>query len=483
MKRLLSILLLAAMLATMLVACGKTDDPDKGGSETTTAGGGDTGSGDETPAETTTHLPERDFEGRAFRWMSSAEFGMITYDEEDMDGTSIYDQAVKKRDAEIKDTYNVVFEDVWCGSKEVTNFALTDAMGTESSYDIASIGGPEGVASLISNNSVLDAKTVPWLNLDAEYYGQQANEEYEIMGKLYFVAGCYPSFPTVCDLMFNKDMMLELGLELPYEDVLDGTFTVEKFLELVAAGYVDADSVAGPSDGDKFGYGGHTASISYFYQGMGGPSTSRDENGAVVPILSNETVNAIFDKLVEFRAMPSVRFNTSLDAQVPTSSHRIFYDGNAMFCYWTTGTLNYSEIDSFERGLAILPKYDEDQERYMCPTVGGIKFFPANIDDVDFAGFIFEALCEASWRITYPADIQEAVDFEQLTDDESVEVRKLVDQSARYDILKNCDPSAQLQSCRFITYCLDNNTTPAVAAPSVQQGIEQIFHDFFYGAD
>jgi hypothetical protein len=237
-------------------------------------------------------MPAKDLNGYVLRWLHGNRSEGIVPDDE-VDETSVLVQAQIKRDAEVKDTYNVVFEDVWCGGKEVTDFALKDAMGTEATYDVASIGGPENVSSLITNDCVIDAKTVPWLNLDAEYYGQQANEEYEIMGKLFFVAGCYPSLPTICNLFFNKDMMLELGLELPYDDVLDGTFTIEKFFELVSAGYVDADGVAGPSDGDKFGYGGHTAAISYFYQGMGGASTTRDENGAVVPIISNDTVVAI----------------------------------------------------------------------------------------------------------------------------------------------------------------------------------------------
>jgi len=107
---------------------------------------------------------------------------------------------------------------------------------------------------------------------------------------------------------------------------------------------------------------------------------------------------------------------------------------------------------------------------------------PCNLRNPENTGLLLEALCEASMRLTYPATIQESVDFEELTDEGSIEVQKLMDRSLTYDILGCCDPSnGQLGNSGFINYCLKNNTTPAIAAPSAQAGLEALFTKFFYG--
>ena len=241
---------------------------------------------------------------------------------------------------------------------------------------------------------------------------------------------------------------------------------------------------SGRDENDYFGYAGHSRSICYFYQGMDGKTTGRDENGAVTPVISDDKVDAIYTKLYDFYNQSWAWHNLSLDAGVHSSSHKMFYDGNALFIYWITATLDYTEIDMFERGRALLPKYDLDQEFYRCPAGGGAYFFPSNIEDIDAMGYILESLCEASYRIVYPADIQEAINFQELTDEGSIEVTKLADQSGVYDILKSCDPSlGLLASCGYIWYCISNNTTPSAAASSVKSVVERQFSEFFYGKE
>ena len=106
---------------------------------------------------------------------------------------------------------------------------------------------------------------------------------------------------------------------------------------------------------------------------------------------------------------------------------------------------------------------------------------PGNMVDPETVGYIFEALTEASWRYVYPANIQEASRIEKLPDEQSVEVKKLMDRSLVYDVLRKLDPSnGQLKACAFVLYCLRNKTTPSAMAPSVKPQIEKMFTEFFY---
>ena len=480
MKKLVSILLLLAMMLTVLVAC----NGDKGKNEETTPAAQGGSEGGEGEATTNLILPARDLDGYEFRWLCCDKSYGIAYDEgEEYDDSSTSYKAGLQRDAEVKDKLNITFKDVKAGdggTGNLTNYIVTDAMNPYSSFDVGNVGGPENLSQLVTQKLVADAASIPHLNLDQAWYQQQANEEYSVMGMQYFLAGAFPDFPGTPTFLFNKDMLLELNLELPYDTIIAGEWTIEKLVEYTAAGYKDLGT-AGRDENDYFGYVGHDRSICYFYQGMGGQTTTRDENGAVVPVISNDTVDAIFTKVTEFYNQSQNWTNGSLDAGVHSSSHKMFYDGNGLFCYWITGTLDYSKIDTFERGVCILPKYDLDQENYKCPSVGGIKLFAANLENDDYTGYIYEMLCEATLRIVYPATIQEAIDFEKLTDEGSIAVQKIVDQSILFDILKNCDPSGILSSCGYVWYCISNKTTPSAAASSVQAVVERQFSEFFYG--
>jgi hypothetical protein len=254
-------------------------------------------------------------------------------------------------------------------------------------------------------------------------------------------------------------------------------------MKYTTVGYSNFNSADGNIDGlDKFGYAGHTRSICYFYQGFGGPTTARTTSGGLVPVLSNDTVVAMYDKIREFYDDKANWTNSSLDAGDATSSHRVFYDGRAMFCYWITGTLRAEDIETFTKGLAILPKYNLDQENYCCPVAGGTKVFPRNLEDSYTTGYLYEALCEATWRIVYPASIQEARDFETLSDDESIAIKKLIDQSLTYDILKECDPTGgKLGSCGFIAECVDTNSEPAIVAMMYGDIYDTMFEEFCDG--
>ena len=326
-----------------------------------------------------------------------------------------------------------------------------------------------------------DAKSMPMLDFSQDWYSDQANEEYTIFGKQFFFSGAYPSLQGSPNFFFNKDFIKEKNMDYPYEIILSGNWTVEELMKYTTVGYSNFNTANGDIDGgDKFGYAGHSRSICYFYQGFGGQTTARTSDGSVVPVLSNDTVEAMYNKVREFYDDKANWTNSSLDAGDATSSHRVFYDGRAMFCYWITGTLRAEDIETFERGLCILPKYNLDQETYCCPTAGGALLFPTNLEDTYTTGYIYESICEASWRLVYPASIQEAQDFQTLTDEESIEVKKLVDQSLTFDILKDCDPTGgALGSCGFIWSCVQADVPPSIMVQMYDSAYNLLFEEFY----
>ena len=470
MKRFLVSLLVLTMLVLCFASCADTGNGSGNGIKDNEEG---------------QYLENKDFEGYTFRFLGGAMDGGILYDEDEMDSSSLMDQAIIERDSEIIERFNISFDQNLLQENYIASFVLTDAINTESSYDFARLHGTESAAEIIAQKAAADIKKLPTIDLTQPWYQSQANDEYTIMGRQYLVAGMYPNINGTSPLVFNKSMVSEINMPMPYDLILSGNWTIEEMLKYTSAAYAGDFNGDGNLDHlDRYGYSGHSRSIPYFYQGMGGLTTARDKNGAIVPVLSDDKTDMIYDRIKEFWDSKANWINDDNSEGVPHGGHNVFRAGKSLFCYYVTVVTKYYDIESFEYGLAILPKYDLDQTRYYCPGGGSICLFPANLEDESITGYLYEALNEASYRITYPANIQEAVDFEMLTDKESIEVQKLIDQSLTFDILKNFDPTGGgLSSCAFFYECLSTDVPPSVLSQMYKEPYELLFEEFFYGSN
>ncbi|MBO5882920.1 MAG: hypothetical protein J6Q78_00760 [Clostridia bacterium] len=469
MKRLVVSLLVLSMLILCFASCGDTGNGSGNGIKDNEEG---------------QYLENIDFQGYTFRFLGGAMDSGILYDEDEMDSSSLMDQATIERDSEIIERFNISFDQTLLQENYIANFVLKDALNELSSYDLARLHGTESAAEIIAQKAAADIKKLPTIDLTQPWYQSQANDEYTIMHRQYLVAGMYPGINGSPPLVFNKSMMNEINMPLPYDLILSGKWTLEEMLKYTSAAYAGDFNGDGNLDHlDRYGYSGHSRSIPYFYQGMGGLTSTRDKiTGAIVPVLSDDKTDMIYDTIKEFWDSKANWINDNNNEGVPEGGHNVFREGKSLFCYYITVVTKYYDIETFEYGLAILPKYNLDQERYFCPSAGSICLFPANLEDEATTGYLYEALNEASYRITYPANIQEAVDFEMLTDEKSIEVQKLIDQSLSFDILKNFDPTdGGLSSCAFFYQCLTSDVPPSVMSQSYKEPYEMLFEEFFSG--
>ena len=165
MKKLLSTLLLLAMLLTALAACGSSDGnndsttPADGGAQTTAGDGSGT---DETTSGVETYdIPVKDLEGYAFTALCHSANRGIGFREEDYDENSIMDRAVKQRDAEIADKYNIVYDNIFLETPSINGEVIKTAMQSEAAWDWGYIHGNEHVSNVITQNAAYDVKEMP----------------------------------------------------------------------------------------------------------------------------------------------------------------------------------------------------------------------------------------------------------------------------------------------------------------------------------
>ena len=123
MKRFLVSLLVLSMLVLCFASCGGNGGKSSGGS----SGGGVKND------EDGQYLENIDFDGYVFRFLGGAMDGGILYDEDEMDSSSLMDQAIIERDSEIIDRFNISFDQNILTENYIANFVLKEALNPVSS--------------------------------------------------------------------------------------------------------------------------------------------------------------------------------------------------------------------------------------------------------------------------------------------------------------------------------------------------------------
>ena len=115
----------------------------------------------------------------------------------------------------------------------------------------------------------------------------------------------------------------------------------------------------------------------------------------------------------------------------------------------------------------------------MC---GGMVCVPITISDDAFVGASIEALFSASERHLVPAYLNKFVDHKILRDEGSVEMYRLLLDTASYDLTRYISPNANVQNLRLIQTLLKKKSTDIASEwAKVEQKVKADF-DAFYSA-
>ncbi len=176
---------------------------------------------------------------------------------------------------------------------------------------------------------------------------------------LYFMYGCF----------FNKEMFesVHSGEPLPYSYAIDGTWTIDKLIELSQGAYEDLDADQTRSYGDQYGFITIDLHFDAFYAAAGLKTLEKNADGDLIvsPDLSSDRTYDLLSKLTTF-------FTTSGDAYAKgttskDSSSAAFAEGRAIFTVDRVylPTFGVMKSSSVKYGILPVPKYDTEQENYV----------------------------------------------------------------------------------------------------------------------
>ncbi|MBR5602510.1 MAG: hypothetical protein IKW24_07735, partial [Clostridia bacterium] len=310
-------------------------------------------------------------------------------------------------------------------SKERKNFvAHVDSVyrANTQNYDIiasyAPTQGSLAVQGYLYNLATLENS---YMDLSMPWWPAQLVETVSFGDAYYFVSGDMST--NVLYMMhliyLNKDLFSQYQLDLPYTMVREGTWTMDKMIELTTGRYRDADNDNQQSEKDYFGFQAMDYVADSFYPGCNLRLVDDSDTDMLVvsPDFSSAKTVKLVNKLGKWAATDDVWYSspalTGLDFN-STHLHvqQASIEGRVLMTLQHTcvGAKNFSNAD-WSVGCVPVPKYDLRQQNYYTGmgnpwTIYGIF---ADFDDHgDKAGMltmltaVMECWASEGYRLTTP---------------------------------------------------------------------------------
>lgn len=464
------------LCALLLTSCGQTTDTQES-SDVDTA----------PPAlsDTETIEPETDYyaaleegldyEGYTFNalWYVNTDWN-IYLAPEDTTGEGLND-AARERNLEVEELLNISVTDTTNNNSE-TAFRNSVMAGEGDTYDLLCFFSPGERSAFITEQLTYDWKTLPYVTLTNPWYNQTANDAYSIGGRQYFAVSDL-TFPVQQHfrILFNKELMTEMGLDYPYELVFDGTWTLDALESYCADAYLDVNGDGTADDGDRYGLGFNGAFASAFPLNCGEIQVTSDADGFHLNLYSEKIVS-IVEQVLSWKKNGNNYYSTSGNAH-----YDLFDAGRLLFECYGSDPATLRDIE-FDFGYLPYPKQDENQEDYVVWSAGGMMAVPACAADPSRTGAILEALSAGSAKYVKDAFVEQYILNKVLRDEESQKIYRMMRENATYDLSYNLDPAKLLADHKWYSYFFTSDKSISSRWESTREKLENAYADLWDAA-
>jgi len=434
-KKILALLLAAAIVLPPVAGCGDTGKQEAESSATTA----------ETAAETTTDPKDRS--GYKDSLPDNIDLGGVklgVYCVITSNNTDFIKGAEEITGDIVKDTViernNTVFErlnvDIDYNLTDTTYMAIGSVvnkfvMSGDTAYDYY-FGQQFGLVAQATNGIYYNVFELPYLDFDQPWWWNGYMDEMSIgSDKRFFLVGDY--FIDVLRgtrvLYFNKNMY-ENQIGDPndlYRITLDGSWTIEEMTKLVKDMYRDLNGNTEFDTEDQYGFVSYAtlASTDSFAFGTDIHMTVRGDDGKMAFTMGTER------QIKAIELINQVFWNEGCYIS-PADNDRarpIFVNGNALML--GNGMISSSEElrgmeDDF--GMIPYPKLDETQENYRS-LVHDTKAFgvvPLCCTHLEETGAVIEAMSSESWKTLTPTYYETALKVKYVRDEISAQMIDII---------------------------------------------------------
>ena len=432
MKKLITLLLLSAMLLSTFASCGEsTTNADE-----TTADASDVPAAEEvieTEAETEmTHgLPEKDYGGADYVGLIRTS-KLTHFTAEEMTGEALND-AVYERNNTVSEEFGVTlgFVNVEDNSGTFNNTVSQSVMAQDAAYDVIA---PDYWWATEVNGWFLNLMEMEHLDLTKPWWCIGWNDAATINNMLPGAVGFY-----TLDMIQNMNMIYvnknlydslgfdsEYGLSGLYDTVRSGDWTYDLFTKMASAAALDLNGDGQMTQGDQFGTLSELQAGRALLWSSGMELCYRDDTGALVATLTTEKNYDIFSAVLAF-----YNDNTNL---YNGNNNAIFIADQALFLMSAIG--NAVALRDMESDFGVLPypKYNPEDESYRNRNFGSSYFaIPITAKDMEMSAVVLEAQNFYSYRDVRPTYYETILKKKVARDKETAEMLDLITETCYID--------------------------------------------------
>ncbi len=398
------------------------------------------------------NLPEQNFEGQTYTILSRME-NETQFHSEETTGDAVND-SVFDRNLAVMGRYNIKIEvstidGSWANNERYIADIRSSIQSGDGAYELID-GYAAVVGSLVVDGCYYLLNDIKYMEPTERWWSPSAVEDLAIDGNVYLTPGdiSMSLYDNIFAFFFNQRLFDEFQLEDPYTLVDEGRWTYDKFLELSAKCLIDSDGNGVYNGLDTYGaVFSDDLEFNNFHFAFRIPITVKGDDGRPVLNLGDESVADLVDTMKTLAYGTEGVYYAKGD---DTSKMNMFMAGQCAIMPNLLGSIkNLRDVeDNF--GVLPYPKKNEDQEGYYTTSRDNSILFgiPVDVKDADFAGFISEALCQASYEMVKPIYYENVLKTKLARDEES---QKMI------DILRDgiiLDPGAvyslQLQRAGFL---------------------------------
>ncbi len=360
--------------------------------------------------------------------------GSMTYVMAEEETGDLVNDAVFQRNLAIEEAYNLKFNmfesEPNVGADMIKNFVLSG----DTTYQLYQATQHNGLDTMILDDYFVDWTQMDAIKFDRPYWNTKGVENLNFGGKIYTIGGdinlvTYNS--TNC-ILFNKKLFDDLGIDYPYQDVYDKTWTIDKMIGIVKQGYGDlnGDTEWDPKV-DRVGFSGWGYEMIYgVYVGLGGKSIVNDENDLPTLAMDGERNVKIVDKMIELFDGTNAWINTeeySIDKNA-------FKDGRMLMDDAFITGIGANRDSDFDIGLLPYPMLDETQGEYYsrAANIAHLSYIPTTNVNLRDTGIILEGMAIQSYNTVRPTYYDITLSLKEAADEETLDMVDIVLGSSSY---------------------------------------------------
>jgi hypothetical protein len=346
---------------------------------------------------------------------------------------ALLNDLVYKRNRSISEIYNLTISTEDKPYNEINDLIMRSVMTGDNPYDLYMTNST--AISLVTAGYLMPWNEVPGIDITQPWWDQSAISDMSIAGASYLITGdISPTCLLTSEcIVFNKNLFDSRGLKYPYDEAFNGTWTIDKMIEM-SQGLTEDVNGDGVYDDkvDKFSFTLWMDAGTALFYGSEGYLSKKDAGGLPVLDINLEKATSIYEKIYKLVVGNQANYSKVDHEQ----TFKVFNQGRAYFC-----DITFQKIEMFLRdmkddyGVLPLPKFNESQKSYLTNVSGAgtMIVMPATVENPEQTGIVIDALAAAAYDTITPSLYDIIAGVRNVRDEESAEMVQLIIRNRVYD--------------------------------------------------